>query len=59
MLDRGIYKMEDYVEGGWITGLKYEDKILADLEKRTDSKPNKLKTVSHTQTSKALISALR
>lgn len=46
MLDEAIYKMERYVEGGWLTGLKYEDEILADLEKRTDSKPNKLKTVS-------------
>lgn len=46
MLDEGIYKMERYVESGWLTGLKYEDEILADLEKRTDSKPNKLKTVS-------------
>ncbi|KAK9917362.1 hypothetical protein WJX75_003547 [Coccomyxa subellipsoidea] len=45
MLDEGIYKMERYVESGWLTGLKYEDEILADLEKRTDSKPNKLKTV--------------
>ena len=45
MLDEAIYKMERYVEGGWLTGLKYEDEILADLEKRTDSKPNKLKTV--------------
>ena len=46
MLDEGIFKMERYVESGWLTGLKYEDEILADLEKRTDSKPNKLKAVS-------------
>ena len=46
MLDEGIFKMERFVESGWLTGLKYEDEILADLEKRTDSKPNKLKAVS-------------
>lgn len=46
MLDEAIYKMERYVEGGWLTGLKYEDEILKDLEKRTESEPNKLKTVS-------------
>ncbi|EIE22855.1 protease IV with duplicated peptidase family U7 domain-containing protein [Coccomyxa subellipsoidea C-169] len=45
MLDEGIFKMERYVESGWLTGLKYEDEILADLEKRTESKPNKLKAV--------------
>ena len=45
MLDRGIFRMEDYVEGGWLNGLKYEDEILKDLEKRTDSKENQLKAV--------------
>ena len=45
MLDRGIYRMEDYVEGGWLTGLKYEDEVIKDLEKRTDSKPDKLRGV--------------
>ena len=37
--------MEEYVEGGWLSGLRYEDEVLKDLEKRTDSKPDKLKTV--------------
>ena len=45
MLDRGIYRMEDYVEGGWVTGLKYEDELIKDLEKRTGSNPDKLKSV--------------
>ena len=45
MLDRGIYRMEDYVEGGWVTGLKYEDELITDLEKRTGSNPDKLKSV--------------
>ena len=46
MLDKGIFRMEDYVEGGWVTGLKYEDEVIKDLEKRTDSKPDKLRAVS-------------
>ena len=45
MLDRGIYKMEDYVEGGWVTALRYEDEVMKDLEKRTNSKPDKLHAV--------------
>ena len=45
MLNRGIFRMEEYVEGGWLSGLRYEDEVLKDLEKRTDSKPDKLKTV--------------
>ena len=45
MLDKGIFRMEDYVEGGWVTGLKYEDEVIKDLEKRTDSKPDKLRAV--------------
>ena len=46
MLDKGIFRMEDYVEGGWVTGLRYEDEVIKDLEKRTDSKPDKLRAVS-------------
>ena len=45
MLDRGIYRMEDYVEGGWVTALKYEDELIKDLEKRTGSDSDKLKSV--------------
>ncbi len=45
MLDRGIYRNEDFVEGGWVSALRYEDEVLRDLEKRTDSKPDKLKAV--------------
>ena len=45
MLDRGIYRNEDFVEGGWVSALRYEDEVMRDLEKRTDSKPDKLKAV--------------
>lgn len=50
MLNRGIFRMEEYVEGGWLSALKYEDEVLRDLERRTDSKPDKLKAVRHTRT---------
>ncbi len=45
MLDQGIFRMEEYVEGGWVKGLRYEDEVIKDLEKRTDSKPDRLKAV--------------
>ena len=45
MLDAGFVDVTEYAEQGWLTGLKYEDEIITDLEKRTDSKPGKLKSV--------------
>ena len=45
MLDAGIIDVKEYVEQGWVTALRYEDEIVADLEKRTDSKEGKLKKV--------------
>jgi len=44
-VDQGIFRMEENVEGGWVKGLKYEDEVIKDLEKRTDSKPDRLKAV--------------
>ena len=35
MLDKGIYDMEEFQSGGWVTGLKYSDEITDDLKKRT------------------------
>lgn len=46
MLDDGIFDMQKYVDGGWVTGLKYDDEILEDLKKRTGGKPDKLRSVS-------------
>ena len=48
MLDAGFVDVTEYAEQGWLTGLKYEDEIITDLEKRTDSKPGKLKSVRAT-----------
>ena len=48
MLDAGIIKAAGYAEGGWVTGLKYEDEILEDLKARTSGKPDKLRAVNPT-----------
>ncbi|KAK9813790.1 hypothetical protein WJX73_010027 [Symbiochloris irregularis] len=41
MVDSCYFKMEDYLKGGWLTGLRYESEVLADLKKRTDGKEDK------------------
>ena len=46
MLDEGIFDMQKFVDGGWVTGLKYDDEVLEDLKKRTGGKPDKLRSVS-------------
>lgn len=46
MLDAGYVSVDEYASNGWLTGLKYEDEIIQDLEKRTESKEGKLKQVT-------------
>jgi len=46
MLNEGIFDMQKYVDGGWVTGLKYEDEVMDDLKKRTGGKADKLRSVS-------------
>ena len=46
MLNEGIFDMQQYVDGGWVTGLKYEDEVMDDLKKRTGGKADKLRSVS-------------
>ena len=46
MLNEGIFDMQKYVDGGWVTALKYEDEVLDDLKKRTGGKADKLRSVS-------------
>lgn len=46
MVDEGIFDMQKYVDGGWITALKYDDEVLEDLKKRTAGKADKLRSVS-------------
>ena len=38
--------MTELAEGGWLTALRYEDEVIADLMKRTGGKANKLRAVS-------------
>ena len=45
MLDAGIIKASGYAEGGWVTGLKYEDEIREDLKARTSGKADELRVV--------------
>lgn len=35
MLDKGIYDMEEFSAGGWVTGLKYSDEMNEMMEERT------------------------
>ena len=46
MLDEGIFDMQKFVDGGWVTGLKYDDELLEDLKKRTGGKSDELRSVS-------------
>ena len=46
MLNEGIFDMQMYVDGGWVTGVKYEDEVMDDLKKRTGGKADKLRSVS-------------
>lgn len=46
MLNEGIFDMQKFVDGGWITALKYEDEVMDDLKKRTGGKKDKLRSVS-------------
>lgn len=46
MLNAGIFDMQKYVDGGWVTGLRYEDEVMDDLKQRTGGKKDKLRSVS-------------
>ncbi len=46
MLNEGIFDMQKFVDGGWVTALKYEDEVLDDLKKKTGGKADKLRSVS-------------
>jgi protease-4 len=37
LLDEGAYDPSRFVEGGWVTGLKYEDELNKIIEERTGS----------------------
>lgn len=46
MLNQGLYKMEDYKAGGWVTDLKYDDEVQDLLKKRTGGKEDEVQAVS-------------
>ena len=46
MLNEGIFDMQKFVDGGWVTALKYEEEVNEDLKKRTGGKKTKLRSVS-------------
>ena len=46
LLERGVYDMKELAEGGWLTALRYEDEVIADLKKRTGGKADKVRAVS-------------
>ena len=46
MLNAGIFDMQKYVDGDWVTGLRYEDEVMDDLKTRTGGKKDKLRSVS-------------
>ncbi|KAG1677042.1 hypothetical protein FOA52_001212 [Chlamydomonas sp. UWO 241] len=41
MLEEGIYDMQKFMDGGWVTALRYEDEVIEDLKARTDTKEDK------------------
>lgn len=45
LLERGVYDMKELAEGGWLTALRYEDEVIADLKKRTGGKADKVRAV--------------
>ena len=42
LLEEGVYDMKRFLEGGWVTALKYEDEVLEDLKERTGRKPDEV-----------------
>ena len=45
LLEEGYYDMKQFLDGGWVTSLKYEDEVIADLKERTvpGSKPEEVR----------------
>ncbi|GAB4824168.1 hypothetical protein N2152v2_011214 [Parachlorella kessleri] len=52
MLDAGIFDMEQFKEGGWLTDLKYEDEINDMLKPKTGGKEDEVAKVSYNKYAK-------
>lgn len=46
MLNKGIYDMEEFKSGGWVTDLLYGDQVIDMLSERYGNEPNKKKKKS-------------
>ena len=45
LLDSGMYKMEEFLSGGWVDGLMYEDQVNDIVKERTGGKEDELRCV--------------
>lgn len=45
LLDSGMYKMEEFLSGGWVDGLLYEDQVNDLVKERTGGKDDELRAV--------------
>ncbi len=45
LLERGVFDMAELAAGGWLTALRYEDEVVADLKKRTGGKADRVRAV--------------
>eukprot|EP01025_Chloroclados_australasicus_P018312 TRINITY_DN19527_c1_g3_i1.p1 TRINITY_DN19527_c1_g3~~TRINITY_DN19527_c1_g3_i1.p1 ORF type:complete len:724 (-),score=114.15 TRINITY_DN19527_c1_g3_i1:175-2346(-) len=45
LLEKGVFKMQDFKEGGWVTDLLYEDQVKELLEQRTGGKKDQVRKV--------------
>jgi hypothetical protein len=45
LVNEGVYRMQRFVDGGWVTGLRYEDEVMEDLKGRTGGKEDEVAEV--------------
>eukprot|EP00798_Chlamydomonas_sp_ICE-L_P004080 gene4080-14177_t len=45
MMEEGIFDMQKFMDGGWLTGLRYEDEVIDDMKKRTGGKDDEVRSV--------------
>ncbi len=45
LLERGVFDMAELAAGGWVSALRYEDEVVADLKQRTGGKADRVRAV--------------
>eukprot|EP00798_Chlamydomonas_sp_ICE-L_P004081 gene4081-14179_t len=55
MMEEGIFDMQKFMDGGWLTGLRYEDEVIDDMKKRTGGKDDEAKEIVVLRTSGAIV----